>query len=200
MLGWRYYKESHPSDPMADITRLLKHAREGDESAENELLPLVYEKLREIARQQLRKARGQETLNPTALVHEAYLKLLQGRDITYRDRQHFYAVSSQAMRFILVDHARRHLAQRRGGGVQAVTLQESLISGQHEPQLLIDIDEALNRLAAFDERLAQVVVHLFFGGLSQTEVAEQMNISVRTVRREWTKAKAWLTRELSLAT
>jgi len=198
MLRWAIDRQSRLVRPMADITRLLQKARGGDEAAENELLPLVYDKLRDIARQQLGKVGGQDTVNPTALVHEAYLKLFQGGNATYQNRLHFFAVSSQAMRFILVDHARRHLAQRRGGGVEAMTLDESLIAGQHDLQLLIDLDESLTRLAVLDERLVQVVEYLFFGGLSQSEVAEQLKISERTVRREWTKAKAWLTRELGL--
>ncbi len=181
---------------MAEITELLRGARRGDTEAEARLLPLVYENLREIARQQLRKGGEQETLNPTALVHEAYLKLMRGGDVTYQDRLHFYAVSSQAMRFILVDHVRKHFAARRGGGQKPVTLEEAWVSSESSPELLLELNDALDKLGKLDERLVQLVDYLIFGGLSQAEAGEQLGISERSVRREWTKAKAWLTREL----
>ncbi len=181
---------------MSEITGLLSEARQGDAQAEEQLLPLVYDKLREIAGQQLRKAGDQETLNPTALVHEANLKLLRGDDRTYENRLHFYAVSSNAMRFILVDHVRKHCVARRGGGQKAVTLEEAWVSSESSPELLLELDHALDKLGELDERLVKLVEYLFFGGLTQAEAAERLGVTERTVRREWTKAKAWLTREL----
>jgi len=181
---------------MSDITQLLLDAREGDSDIGDQLLSLVYDKLRSIAQQQLRKMRAHDTLNTTALVNEAYLKLSQADQMTYRDRLHFYAVSSQAMRYILVDYARRHSAQRRGGDWRQVTLDQAVSHTSKQPALLLDLNDALERLSELDPRLVQIVEYLYFGGLSQTDVAEQLEISERTVRREWTKAKAWLTREL----
>ncbi|MEM9305246.1 MAG: ECF-type sigma factor [Pseudomonadota bacterium] len=181
---------------MAEITGLLVDARRGDADAEAQLLPLVYAKLRELARKQLRKLGEQDTLNPTALVHEAYLKLLRGDDRTYQNRLHFYAVSANAMRFILIDHVRKHCAERRGGGQKAVTLDEAWVASESSPELLLELNDALEKLGRLDERLVQIVEYLFFGGLTQAEAAEQLGVTERTVRREWTKAKAWLTLEL----
>ncbi|RMH64091.1 MAG: sigma-70 family RNA polymerase sigma factor [Bacteroidetes bacterium] len=181
---------------MSYITQLLVAAREGDTDAGDRLLPLVYDHLHRIAHRQLRRMRMHETLNTTALVHEAYLKLVQHTRVTYEDRVHFFAVSARAMRFILVDYARRHRAQRRGGDWQRVTLEEALTQPATRLELLLDLDEALNRLGELDERLVQVVEYHFFAGLSQQEIADKLGVSVRTVRRDWIKAKAWLTREL----
>lgn len=184
-----------------EVTRLLAAARQGDGSAMHRLVPLLYDELRARARRELRRRRPGRTLTTTALVHEAYLKLV-GRDADFRDRSHFLAVAALAMRHVLVDAARRRVAKKRGGEEVRITFDE-LRLGQEEPGTearaveILAVDRALTSLAALDERLSRLVEMRFFGGLTEEEVAEVMGISERTVRRDWRKARAFLFHSLA---
>lgn len=161
------------------------------------LMPLVYEHLRQIARRQ-RRVRGGETLNTTALVHEAYLKLADQSRVSWSDRAHFLALASVAMRHVLVDHAKARLTQKRGGALQrVVTLENALVADDEQPEALLEINDALDRLATVDARLARVVECRFFGGLSEDETGEALGITTRTVQRDWVKARMLLRRALS---
>jgi RNA polymerase sigma factor (TIGR02999 family) len=181
------------------VTRLLAEASGGNADALNRLVPLVYDELRKIAHAQLRRERAGHTLNTTALVHEAYVKLVDQDRVEWRDRTHFYGVAAQAMRRILVNYAEARGAQKRGGGSEKVPLDESLVA-LDDAQLdeLLALDQALNRLQAFNPRGARVVEYRFFAGLQHDEVAEIMELSTVTVRRAWSAAKSWLRQELSV--
>ena len=159
------------------------------------LLPLVYAELRRMAHGYLSHERTGHTLATTDLVHEAYVRLANQRDVAM-ERPLFLTVASAAMRRILVDHARRHQAAKRGGGATRLTLDEATIAADESSEVLVALDEALTRLAAIDARRAQVVECRYFGGLTEEETAEALHVTARTVRRDWTKAKAWLYREL----
>jgi RNA polymerase sigma factor (TIGR02999 family) len=183
-------------DPPADITVLLRAWRAGESTALERLLPLVYADMRRLAHARLARETPGHTLDTTALVHEAYLKLV-GRDgIEWVDRCHFFAVAAQAMRQVLVDYARRHLAAKRGGGKRAVSLSETTDVADERADTLVALDDALRDLADVDERVARVVEYRFFGGLTEEETAHVLGVNVRTVRRDWTKARAWLHHEL----
>ncbi len=180
-----------------DITQLLIAARDGERSAMDELFPLVYDELRGMAHGRLRRRQPGQTLNTTALVHEAYLKLIDQTRAQYNDRSHFLAVASVAMRHILVDYARRRTAGKRGGPERDVTLddlQPGIIARAEE---ILAIHQALESLAELNERLARLVELRFFGGLSVAETAEVLEVSERTVKRDWRKARAFLYRTLS---
>jgi len=180
----------------ADITRLLIDWRGGDQAALEQLMPLVHEELRRLARRHMAHERVGHTLQATALVNEAFVRLIDVRQVKWQDRAHFFAMSSRLMRRILVDFARSKGYQKRGGGAQKVSFDEALIVTHGPGQDLVALDDALNALAAFDGRKAQVVEMRFFGGLSVEETAEALNVSVDTVMRDWKLAKAWLLREL----
>jgi len=177
------------------VTRLLEQWRNGDENAVNELMPVLYGELRSLANRQMSGERGSHTLQATAVVNEAYLRLV-GSDIPFQDRQHFFAVAARTMRRVLVDHAKGKNRQKRGSGQPKVTLEEALIMSPEPTHDLSNLDEALTRLEAQDERKAKVVELHFFGGLTYDEVAEALEISPATVHRELRMAKAWLYREL----
>jgi RNA polymerase sigma factor (TIGR02999 family) len=168
-----------------------------DRESIERLMPFVYEELRRIAHRELRGEREGHTLNTTALVHEAFLRLSSDESGVASDRVRFLAAAARAMRRILVDYARRQGAERRGGAWRRLDLDDAAISTRERPHLVIDLDEALERLAGLDERLSRVVECRFFGGLSEEETAEVLGTSVRTVRREWVKARGWLFQELS---
>jgi RNA polymerase sigma factor (TIGR02999 family) len=175
--------------------------RNGAPNAMERLAPLVYEQLKRIARRHLRAESPGHTLSTTALVHEAYLKLVDQTRAEWQDRGHFYAVASGAMRRILVDYARRYSAARRGGGddgkpVRPITLDHIDIANAERADVLVALDEALERLGRFDERQARVVECRFFGGLTEVETASALGISQRTVAREWVTARGWLFQEL----
>ena len=176
----------------ADITAQLQAWRAGESSARETLFPMVYEELRRIARRQLKNERMGHTLDTTALVHEAYLKLIDQTRADFADRSHFFAVAANAMRRILVDYARRYLADKRGGAPRRVSLSEDMLVAEERADTLIAVDEALNELSRIDPRLSRVVECRFFGGLTDEETAEILGVTARTVRRDWTKAKAWL--------
>jgi len=172
------------------ITELLAAWAGGDETARDDLFPLVYEELRSLAKRRHRM--HDETLRPTALVHEVYLRLAGREKITIRDRQHFFALASTAMRQISIDLARRRLAAKRGGGVAVIELQDSDAHILTTPEAIIALHEALNNLASIDARLAKIVELRFFGGLSVEETAELLGVSARTIKRDWRKARAFL--------
>ncbi|MDB4949566.1 MAG: polymerase sigma factor [Gemmatimonadetes bacterium] len=180
----------------APITELLLRGRASPGATVEGLLPLVYAELRDMADRQLRRENPGHTLSPTALVHEAYIRLVDQTRVQWQDRAHFFAIASQAMRRVLVDHARRHRAARRGGGVRPLALDEVEIPLQERAEVLVALDEALHRLEALDTRLARVVELRFFGGLTETEAAEVLGVAERTVRRDWVKARGWLLREM----
>lgn len=181
----------------ADVTQLLLDWSRGDRTALNRLMPLVYEELRRLADRSLRHERSGHTLQGTALVHEAYLKLVDQRQVRWQDRAHFFAVSAQLMRRILVDHARRHGAVKRGSDKPRIALQE--VDTPAASTSLVDwlaLDRALDRLAKLDERQVRIVELRFFGGLTIEETAEVLRISPATVKNEWSLARGWLYREL----
>ena len=173
-----------------DITALLLAWRGGDHAAFDRLFPAVYEELRGIAHRQLRRERPDHTLGTTALVHEAYFKLVDQTRAQWEDRAHFFAVAASAMRRILVGYARRHRAVKRSG--KQVTLDDATLIADERADTLLALDEALAQLADVDERLARVVECRFFGGLTEEETAEALGVTARTVRRDWVKAKGWL--------
>ncbi|HXS25362.1 MAG TPA: sigma-70 family RNA polymerase sigma factor [Gemmatimonadales bacterium] len=177
---------------MSDITGLLVAWRGGDQAAFDQLFPLVYDDLRQMAHRHLARERLDHSLATTDLVHEAYLRLVDQRRVDWVDRAHFLGVAAQAMRRILVDYARRYQAQKRGGKRQRVTLDDGIAVADERADLLVALDEALDRLRGVDERLAQVVELRFFGGLSEPEAAEILGVTDRTIRRDWVKAKGWL--------
>ncbi len=182
------------------LTTILKRASAGDESAVNRLMPLVYDELRALAESYLRRERSDHTLQATALVHEAYVRLIDQRDVEWRNRAHFFAVAAQAIRRILVDHARTHKRAKRGGGYQRVQLDADVAALPETDIDLLALDEALRRLADLHARQAQIVELRFFGGLSLKEVAEYIGVSPRTVDGDWSMARAWLRRELGSGT
>jgi RNA polymerase sigma factor (TIGR02999 family) len=179
------------------VTRLLIDWRNGDQAALEQLIPLVHEELRRVARRHMAHERPGHTLQATALVNEAYVRLIDIRQVNWQDRAHFFAMSSRLMRRVLVDFARSKGYQKRGGGAQKVSLDEALIVSSEPGADLVALDDALDALAAFDARKAQVVEMRFFGGLSVEETAEALKVSVDTVMRDWKLAKAWLLRELA---
>ena len=184
------------SDSTSDVTRLLVRLRSGEDAALDELLPAVYDALRTIARSQLRGERADHTLRTTELVHEAYMKLVDHETVDWQDRQHFFAVTARAMRQILVDHARRRTAQKRGNGASEVPLEDVTQREGLGPGALIALHDALDRLAERDERKAQVVECRFFGGYTTQETADVLGVSRSTVVRDWRAAQAWLNRAM----
>ena len=179
------------------ITEFLLQARSGGREVMDRLFESVYGELRRIAHHAARHERPEHTLGTTGLVHEAYFKLVDQHRTEFRDRAHFFGVAARAMRQILVDSARRHGAVKRGGRLRPVALEDGLVPAEERAEALLAVDEALVRLAAHDAALAQVVECRFFAGLNETETAEAMGTSVRTVQRLWRRAKAWLYQELT---
>jgi len=179
-----------------DVTALLSDWSRGNHRALNQLLPLVYAELRRIAARQLRKERVGHTLQPTALVHEVYLRLVDQRQVDWRSRAHFFGVAAQVMRRILVDHARRHSAGKRGEGVRCVSVDDAQgVPASNEIPILA-LDHALDRLQKVDSELARIVELRAFGGLTIEEAAQVLDVSPSTAKREWRTARAWLKREL----
>lgn len=174
------------------ITALLNGLRTGDNAARSELITLVYPELRKIAGNYMRRERPEHTLQTTALVHEAYLRLAGENGHSWENRAHFFAVAAQVMRQILVDHARRHRSAKRGGGLIPFEWTDALVVDDRNADTVLEIDRALEKLAEWDARQADVVVYRFFGGLTEEEIAQVLNISERTVKRDWKMARAWL--------
>jgi RNA polymerase sigma factor (TIGR02999 family) len=179
-----------------NITHLLKQWSEGDERALDRLTPLVYDELRQQAARYLRRERRGNTMQTTALINEAYLRLIDAREVRWQGRAHFFAIASNLMRRILVDHARRRDAEKRGGSQIRLTLDRTVPIGKQADVDVLAIDEALTRLAAIDPQQAQIVELRFFSGLTVEETAAALGISPRTVKRDWSVARAWLRREI----
>ena len=181
----------------AEVTQLLNRLRQGNRDAANALMPLLYEELRALASSQLKSERRGHTLQPTALVHEAYLKLVDQRHADYRSRGHFMAVAAMVMRRILVNHAQARAAAKRGGAqAQRVPFDSAMAAADGLNMDLIALDEALNRLAERDPRKARVVEQRFFAGIEMSQIAENLGVSLATVKREWQYARTWLAREI----
>ena len=184
-------------DTRESVTDLLVLAAAGDRGALDRAFPLVYEELRRLAHHQLRRESDGHTLSTTALVHEAYIRLVDQKRSAWRDRSHFFAIAATAMRRILVDHARRHHAEKRGAALRPVPLENiEQLAIEDRAELLVMLDEALDRLAALDDRQARVVECRFFGGYTEEETAETLGIGLRTAKRDWAKARSWLFQEL----
>ena len=185
-------------DEPEDITELLHRFQAGDEDAQTQLIDAVHGELRVIAARYMRREKSDHTLQTTALVNEAYIKLVNLKTANWQDRAHFYAVASRVMRRILVDHARKHIAGKRGGGIELLPLNEAIVFTPGRSGQIVRLDDALTRLADTDERASKVIELRFFGGLSVEECAEVLGISPRTVKREWMFARAWLRGEFGL--
>lgn len=183
-------------DQRSDVTTLLQDWAGGDREALDRLIPLVYEELRRLARQRLRQERPDHTLVTTALVHEAYLRLVDIERVGFQSRAHFLAMASQAMRRVLVDHARRRDAAKRGGGVRPLPLEDALQLADEDAARFLELDDALSRLESVDERQARILEQHYFGGLSIEEIGEAMNLSRSTVKRDLRFGRAWLATEL----
>jgi RNA polymerase sigma-70 factor (ECF subfamily) len=182
--------------PSHDVTRLLARWTDGDEAALQQLVPIVHEELRRLARRQMAGERPGHTLQPTALVNEAYLRLVNLKQMHWQNRAHFFAMGARLMRRILVDFARSRGYRKRGGGAKQVSFTEALDVAGGQPTDVVALNDALEALAAVDERKSQVVELRFFGGLSVEETAEVLNVSRETIKRDWTFAKMWLLRHL----
>jgi RNA polymerase sigma-70 factor, ECF subfamily len=187
-----------PNEQAHEVTHILQQWQSGDKSAADRLFPLVYEELKRQARAYIRRERSDHTLQPTALVHEAYLRMInRASPTTISDRVHFYGIAARVMRQILVDHARQHNAEKRGGAIERFSVEDVNILPDQSAADLMELDEALKKLEAIDERKARVVDMRFFGGLTEAEIAEVLDVTEKTVRRDWQFAKLWLFRELS---
>jgi RNA polymerase sigma factor (TIGR02999 family) len=184
------------SDGEIPVTLLLRAWKEGDRTALDRLMPLIHEDLRRLARQRVSAMAPGASLQATALVNEAYLRLARGNPADFQDRAHFFAISATVMRQILIDEARSKGRDKRGGDWQRVELDEAELAGGHDGETLLAIDEALRRLGTVDDRKAKVVEMRFFGGMTNGEIAEVIGVSTDTVKRDWTFAKLWLAREL----
>jgi RNA polymerase sigma factor (TIGR02999 family) len=182
--------------PSHDVTRLLARWQDGDEAALQQLLPIVHEELSRLARRQMAGERPGHTLQPTALVNEAYLRLVNLKQMQWQNRAHFFAMGARLMRRILVDFARSRGYQKRGGGVKQVSFTEALDVAEEQPTDVVALNDALEALADVDERSSRVVELRFFGGLNIEETAEVLNVSRETIKRDWTFAKLWLLRHL----
>jgi RNA polymerase sigma factor (TIGR02999 family) len=178
-------------DPDIPVTQLLNRFAEGDAAAEAELVPFLYKELRKMAAARFRRERPGHTLQPTALVHEAYMRVV-GRKTKWQGRAHFFAVASQVMRRVLVDHARQRTSQKRGGIQASVSLDEAMVISDDKCELVLQVDEALEKLSRIDDRQAKIVEMRYFAGMTEEEIGIILGISARTVKRDWTMAKAWL--------
>jgi len=185
-------------DVQPEVTRLLIEWSDGDSGALDALMPLVYDELRRLARSYLGRERGDHTLQPTALVNEAYLRLVDQRRVKWQNRAHFFGIAAQIMRRLLVDHARSVRAEKRGGGATKLELDEAVSAVAADREIdLEDLDRALERLTAIDERQSRIVELRYFAGATNEETAEALGIAVATVKRDWTMARAWLRTQLA---
>jgi RNA polymerase sigma factor (TIGR02999 family) len=179
-----------------EVTLLLSALTHGDEGAASKLMPVVYNELRRLAGSYMRRERADHTLQATALVHEAYIRLIDQRSVNWQSRAHFFGVSAQLMRRILIDHARGHTREKRGGDQKKVSLEDVVLFAERQADELLAVDDSLNALAKIDPRQARVVELRFFGGLSVEEAADVLGVSPKTIKREWSVAKAWLAADL----
>lgn len=184
------------ASPSSDVSLLLSELSRGNQEAGEKLVPLVYEELKRLAKSYMRRERPDHTLQATALVNEAYLKLVKQNAVNWQGRSHFFGIAAQLMRRILIDHARGHLREKRGGAKEVLPLDEALVFSPERSEELVKLDEALERLSKIDARQSRIVELRFFGGLSVEEAAEFLGISPKTVKRDWSVAKAWLHGEL----
>ncbi len=183
--------EKIPESETQEVTRLLQSLNAGDRDAVDALVPLVYAELRKLAAHYLKSERGEHTLQPTALVHEAFLRLVE-QETAWQNRTHFFAMAANLMRRILVDYARGHQAEKRGGAAEKISLEDAFVFVKEKPAEMIALDEALEELAKIDPRRSRVVELKFFGGLKHEEIAEVLGVHVNTVLRDWNLARAWL--------
>lgn len=179
----------------SEVTLILQEVKKGSEKAYNELFPLVYGKLKEIANMRMKRERN-HTYSRTDLVHEAYFQLIDIDNVNWQDRTHFYAIASRCMRRVLIDHARKKKAQKRGGNKEPVTYIDELMNMERQAEDLINLDEALNKLSKLNPRLTEIVECRYFGEMTLEDTAEALDISVSTVKRDWAKARGWLYKEL----
>jgi len=180
-----------------EVTQLLIQWSNGDKAALDKLMPLIYEELRQLARHYMNRERAGHTLQTTALVNEAYLRLINRKQVHWQNRAHFFAIAAHLMRSILVDHARSHAYAKRGGGARKIALDEVLAVSQQRAADVVALDDALKRLAEIDRQQSRIVELKFFGGLTIEETAEVLGLSPATIKREWSTAKAWLYHELN---
>jgi RNA polymerase sigma-70 factor (ECF subfamily) len=185
------------SSPPSDVTQLLREWSRGNQSVVDQLTPLIYSELRRLADSYMRRERPDHTLQPTALIHEAYMRLIQQGQPEWHSRSHFFRFAAHLMRQILVDHARGRRAEKRGASAERIPLEEAEIAVESEAADVVALDEALVRLASFDERKAQILELKYFGGMTEEEVAEALGLSVRTLGRELRLAKAWISQALT---
>jgi RNA polymerase sigma factor (TIGR02999 family) len=186
-----------PDSPKAEITRILADVESGDKGAFDRLLPVVYDELKRLAKARMQGQSTSQTLQPTALVHEAYIRLIGDEAVAWQSRGHFFAAAALAMRHILVDRARRRSRARRGGDRQRVELQDAPATAEPDPDELLALDEALSRLERAEPRRAKVVALKYFGGLTIDEIATALHVATPTVERDWQFAKTWLYREMN---
>ena len=184
------------SETVRTVTQLLGRWADGERDVLDEVFPMLYAELRRIARGQRHRRGGDSTLDTTALIHEAYLRFAKHDEHFYSHRQHFFAVAARAMRQILLDEAKRRLRQKRGGGLQPTSLDAEALKVEQQAELMLALDQGLEKLGRFQERARQVVECRFFGGLTEAETAEALGVDPRTVRRDWAKGRAWLAVEL----
>lgn len=184
-------------DPQHEVTQILHDWSDGDPNAPERLMPFVYDELRRLARAFLARERGSHTLQPTALVNEAYLRLVDQTRVNWQNRAHFYGIASSMMRRVLIDHARAHAADKRGGTAIHLSIEDLQVPMEQRAASLVALDEALDKLAQFDERKCKVVEMRFFGGLADEEIAKVLGVTTRTVLRDWKTARLLLYRELS---
>ncbi len=182
--------------PQKDITQFLHEISNGNKSVVDNLIPIVYDHLRQMASNQMHSERSGHTLSPTSLVHEAYMKLVDQKNTNWQNRAHFFALASIAMRRILINHANKRLAEKRGGNAPVVTCNEEFMSKESNAEEIIMLDRALEKLKIMNERQSKIVEFKFFGGLEFNEIAEVLQVSLPTVRRDWRLSRAWLIREL----
>jgi RNA polymerase sigma factor (TIGR02999 family) len=183
-------------DAAGEITLLLKACRDGDKAAFDALVPRVHDELRRMAHRQLRDVRPGQTLDTMALVNEAYLRLVDGAGLDWQNRFHFFGVTARVMRWIVVDHIRTRVAEKRGGAVAFTSLDPELAGVRSETEIVLAVNRAVEKLALFNERLARVVECRFFGGMDEEEIAAALGVSTRSVQRDWKRARAWLQQEL----
>lgn len=182
----------------SEVTKLLQHVGQGSEKAYNKLFPLIYEELKGLALSKLNREHSDITISKTELVHEVYIKMINQEVVEFESRNHFMAIAARCMRQILIDHARKRKAKKRGGEKKDLTYIDGILNVQEEAEKLIDIDEKIEELSEFNERLAKIVEMKFFGEMTMRAIADVLDVSERTVKRDWAKARGWLYKELRM--